>query len=353
MRRSRLRPQVAFDNNSLREAFSGPGMDTRTWVSMGLVGFNDGEPIIFDTDRKVPLVKVTLHPSFTKVYCRVAVGASGAAGDGEGEWAPFVENDEVLVLLPEGNEKAGAVITNRFNNQLYKFPMDSVAGQDPTTNTFGFVRRRTPFITEVAGPWMVRSALSGAFINISKEGIITLKDGENSAFQISPDVIGLVGPSTESTAPEFVMQLDLTGRHFVLQVGDAIMTLSASDASPETNLLAVPGSFSLGTIGNPPIEHVVTTEAVANIISNAFTTFAALVAPVVIPLTGSALSTAIVTWLTSPAYAATFSTSMGTPLTPLVAAAIFSAFGSAGPKPPATLFGQVAPGIGAPGFTTG
>lgn len=348
-----MRPQVAFDGTTLREAFAGPGADTRQWCSMGLVGFNDGAPIVFDVDQGCPMVKVILHPSFVKVYCRVAAGAAGAAGNGEGEWSPFVENDEVLVMLPEGSEKAGAVITNRFNNAIDKFPMDSVAGQDPTTNAFAFVRRRTPLITEIAGPWLVRSAPSGAFINISASGIITLKDGENSALQISPDVIGFMGPSSENKPPEFILQLDLTHRHFVLQVGDAIMTLSASDGSPELNTISVPGSFSLGTIGNAAIEHVATTEAVANIIAGAMTTFAATLAliPAIPPLTGPTLSAAILAWLTST-YATSFTLAGTTPLLPPVLAAIQAAFFSAPPKF-ASPNGQIAPGLGAAGFNTG
>lgn len=348
----RLRPAAPFDPNTFREAFAGPGQDTRTWCSMGTVGFNDGEPIVFDVDQGCPMVKVTLHPSFGKVFCRVGAGPGMSAGNGEGEWAPFVENDEVLVTFPNGSEKGGAVITSRFNNAIDAFPMDSVAGQDPTTNTFAFQRRRTPMIIEIAGPYLIRNALSGAFFNISKEGVITLKDGENSAFQISPDVIGMTGPSTQTKPPEFLLQLDLTNRHFVVQVGDAILTLSASDATPELNTLSVPGSLTIGTIGNPPLEHVLTTEAFFSLL---FAVGTSLVAgPPTLTPTANAVGAAILTVLSSNVAQTVLAlaTAQTTPLLPALVAGIQQVFFTAGPKPNSA-FGQFLPGIGSPGLLIG
>lgn len=139
-----------IDSATAAAAYARPGQDTRSWVSFGLVHHQDPKQIVtFDEEYGCPLVCVTLQPSGSNVHCRVS---SMVAGNGEGEWHPFVEGDEVLVVLPEGHESAGPVIIGRLNNSLDKFPMDSVAGQDPTTNVFAFRRRRTPFIEEFLGP---------------------------------------------------------------------------------------------------------------------------------------------------------------------------------------------------------
>ncbi len=61
----------------------------------------------------------------------------------------------MILAIPEGNERAGCVILGRLCNGIDKFPMKSIAGQDPTTNTFAFSRRRTPKVEEVNGPWLI------------------------------------------------------------------------------------------------------------------------------------------------------------------------------------------------------
>src|SRR5690606_24717279 len=129
--------------------------------------------VVFDEEEGEPLVRVLLEPTKVPVTCRVG---SMCAGNGEGEWSPFVEGDEVMVLIPEGDERSGCVIICRLNNSIDRFPMDSVAGQDPTTNSFAFQRRRTPFIQEFAGPLFLRTALSEAFISIDSAGAVTIRD---------------------------------------------------------------------------------------------------------------------------------------------------------------------------------
>lgn len=348
----RHRP-VPPDMGQIREAFRGPDMDTREWGSMGLVGFDDGDPIVFDVDQGCPMVKVTLHPSFRKVYCRVAAPATGAAGNGEGEWSTFVENDEVAVVFPSGDPRDGAFISHRFNNAIDKFPMDSVAGQDPTTNSFSFKRLRSPRIEEYAGPWLVRNALFGNFIQLGADGSVTIKDGENAALQLAADVMGFAGPQSETSPPEFVMQFNLTARNFALQVGDAVLTLSASDANPENNQLLVPGSMTIGTLGNPPLEHAISTEAVANLIywgiQGLFVTINAL--PPLTPVTNGTLAGFLQAWLNTT-FPAAITAAGSSPLQPALLAAILGAFSAATQKPN-TIAGQSFPGIGSPGLFLG
>jgi hypothetical protein len=255
-----------LDQSTAAQAVRQPGIDPRQWISIGLVtaGNETDDIVVFDEEEGQPFVRVLLEP--TKVPVRARVGAQ-VAGNGEGDWHPFVEGDEVLVAIPEGDERAGCVILARLSNGIDKFPMESVAGQDPTTNTFAFSRRRTPRVEEVNGPIMWRSAMSEALISLDTAGVFTVRTGDRSVFQMSPDVIGFQGPSDESTPPEFMMQMNLTDRHLSFTVGDTLFNLSDSAATPEpNNMLKVATPFSLSTNGNMAGEHAMSVENFANII---------------------------------------------------------------------------------------
>lgn len=310
-----------------------PGQDTRQWISNGIVHNTDPKKVVsFDEEMGCPLVCVTLEPSGHPVHCRVS---SAIAGNGEGEWHPFIEGDEVLVALPEGLETSNPVIIGRLNNSYDKFPMDSVAGQDPTTNVFAFRRRRTPFIEEFAGPIMWRTVPSGAFLSLDKQGTVTLRNGEGDALQLSADVFGY-----QSNDSKAILQMNLTNKQFLLQMGDAYFQISASDASKEVNTLMTPGAFVLATSGNAPAEHVATTESVAAMFAaflQAFGTILGLVGPAADSALAGIIAAAAGGGLT------TF---------PITLSAIVAAFAAAPQKPPA-VGGQMRPGIGCPGFLVG
>lgn len=306
-------PRTSIDWQSIAGAMQAPENDTRQWVSIGIVQADDaGQVVQFREDLGQPLVSVTLQPTLARVYCRVS---SQVAGNGEGEWHPFVQGDEVVVVVPQGYEDAGCVIIGRLNNTFDKFPMDSVAGQDPTTNTFGFRRRRTPYVEESAGPVILRSALSSALITIDEVGNITLKDSQNAAMQMSADVIGFAGPSTPDTPPKYLLQLDLTHGHLNVQIDDAVLTLSSSSAAPEINLLSVPGPLAIGTLGNAMNEHVATTESVAHVLE---ILIAELISVINLGgpglLTGVSLAAILSAWFFTPAFGSLWTSAATTPL---------------------------------------
>jgi len=248
-----------LDQATAAAAWSRPGADTRQWLSVGLVHAVAGVDVVeFDPEYGAPLVSVVLQPSDVAIRCRVA---SDCAGNGEGSWHPFVANDEVLVAVLEGDEKAGGVIIGRLNNGLDKFPMSGVGGQDPTTNAFGFRRRRTPFVEEFAGPMMWRSAPSGAFFAIDSAGVITFRGGAGDALQITPDGFGM-----QSADAKAVWQLNSSTGQFLVQIGDAYLQLSSSAAADEVNALLVPGPLMIGTSGDAAIEHAATVEGTLNVL---------------------------------------------------------------------------------------
>jgi len=324
-----------LDQATAAAGMARPGQDTRQWISYGLVASASNDPkdiVDFDEDFGAPLVTVTLQPSDLSVRCRVG---SQIAGNGEGEWHPFVKNDEVLVAIPEGDEKAGPVIICRLNNAYDKFPMDSVAGQDPTTNTFAFRRRRTPHIEEFAGPIMFRTAPTGAFLSIDLTGAITLRDGEGDALQMTPDVFGYQSADTKN-----VLQMNNAQKQFILQVGDAYFQISATDSPNEINTLMLGGPFALMSSGNPALEHVATAESVVSLFASLLQVFGPPLG-----LIGPAMDAVLAGLVTAAANG-------GLAATPLTAAAIAAAFAAATQKP-ATGAVQLRPGLGCAGFLVG
>jgi hypothetical protein len=312
------------------------GFPDRTWLSFATV--DDESPVTFDPELG-PLVSVTTHPEGRPLVCRVGMRL---AGRGEGEYEPFVAGDELLVAIVEGHPRAGGVVLCRLCNAIDRFPTD-VMGQDPTTNAFGFSRRIAPHVQESAGPLFARQAGSGAFIGIAADGTITLRDGSAGALQLSADVLGM-----QSGDARYLVQLDVTGGRFSVQAGDALLTLSSSDASPEKSAIAVPGTLALSTAANPAAEHVLTVEAFMNLFVNLFP---AIIAGLLSPPPADPANTffaAVVTGINAASVPLT-----GT-LDPRIAGALFTAFTAATQKPPAVPgLGQVLPGIGCAGLLSG
>lgn len=333
------------------QALKQPGIDPRQWISMGLVtaGGEGDEIVVFDEDEGQPLVRVLLEP--TKIPVRARVSAM-FAGNGEGEWNPFVEGDEVVVAIPEGNERAGCVILGRLNNAIDAFPMESVAGQDPTTNTFAFSRRRTPVVQENAGPFLYRSALNESIISMDTAGVFTVRNGDASVLQMSPDVIGFQGPSDEDTPPDLLMQMNITDRQFSLTIGEAIFNISASDATPEpNNIISVPNNLTINAGGNASSEHVMTVEAFWHCFGQAMNQIGLTITALGgAPLVGAALGPL----MSFPALAGALNLAI-----PLSASSpdIFTSSGVAGgfslmpPKSPASP--QMMPGLGSATVLTG
>lgn len=238
-------------------ALAGPGMDPRQWISFGLV--NDGEKsVIFtDDDGKVspvgPIVTVTLEPSGIVVPCRVA---SSCAGNEEGEWFPFMPRDEVLVAIPEGDERAGCTIIGRLNQSIDTFPL-RVAGQDVTKNNFGFKRLRTPYIIETASSFMIRSAITGAGITIDQTGNCYWVSGDGHRIVMHGSFLKL-----ESGGGKDFFQIDPEEHEVLIQAaGSTQFAMNSGKSSFFTK-----GTFNFGTSGMAGTGHAITVEQVAVIL---------------------------------------------------------------------------------------
>lgn len=343
-----------FDASSMREAFKGPGMDTRMWISYAIVDVpgadqGDGTTVEFDDEDGQLYVNCTLKPSDLQARARLGMIS---AGSGEAVYFPFAGGEEVLVAIPEGDMKAGAVIISRLNNGYDAFPFDSVGGADPTKNSIAIFRTRTALTIESGASVQVRSATAGALLLLAANGGITLRDGSANVLKMAPDVFGY-----QNKDGDLVLQMDLGPEHrFTMQNGQAalIMCGSGSALNPQS-LLQVPSTLAVGTVGlsvNTAIEHVATTESIMNIIGQlvvllgaagpAPTATAAALAAVLTPMIPLAITAANVT-----------------PQLPPIGAAIQAAFllpvatlkksVPVGPSPGY----QLNPGIGCAGFLAG
>lgn len=249
-----------MDFATMGEAFARPGMDTRQWISYGTVEPGE-ESVIFTDDDGTnpspigPIVIVKLVPSDVIVPCRVA---SSCAGVEEGEWAPFVAGDEVLVAVPEGDERAGCVIIGRLNQGIDRFPL-RVAGQDVTKNTFGFKRLRTPYVIETASSFMIRSALTGAGLTIDQTGNMYLVSGDGHRFAMHASFLKL-----EAKGGSSFLQIDPEQDEVLVQGGGTTQLALNKSASTFFTM----GTLDIGTGGAAGSGHAITTEQVIALFVN-------------------------------------------------------------------------------------
>lgn len=322
-----------IDLATIADGLSRPGSDTRSWTTIGLVEpetdqakstvFSDqsGNPIPYGA-----LVLVKLQPGGNVIPCRVA---GSCAGNGEGEWHPFVGGDEVVVLVPDGDEKNGGVIIGRLNQAFDTFP-SSVAGQSTQGNQVAFKRLLSPYVLESGTAIIVRNAATGAALTLDQTGNSYLSDGNGDALVLRSDVVSL--QLAESAA---ALQLDPSTSSATLSAGSGSTSLLLDGAHGESQFQS-DGTLAFTTLGNPGVNHATTIEAVVNLLSTfLLAASAAATAP-------PALVAFFATFSSPATLAALVTAAAALPLNPLLGAAVTS--GLSIPK------GQTGnPGVGSPG----
>jgi hypothetical protein len=278
-----------FDFLSVRQAFVHEGADPRQWITYGIVEpeTQNSHSVLFNDETGAPLpyplVLVKLING-TTVPCRVG---SPVAGEGESEYYPFVAGDEVVVAIVDGNERAGCVILCRLNQGLDTFP-PMVGGNDSTTNTFGFRRMRTPYVLETASSYLLRSALTGAFIGIDQSGGVTISGGDGNYLTISPDVIGFQLADTSCS-----MQIDPSKQQVALQALSSILLLDDNTSSFISGgtlmILTSGGLYQPG--------HAITFEQVVSLLAGLLTAIGTSIPG---PIAGAALAAAAVPIIATP-----------------------------------------------------
>lgn len=312
------------DTSTGRQAYSGPGTDSRQWGSFGTVNPNtqDQPSVTFDPTYG-PLVSVTLRPSAIPVICRVG---GDVAGNGEGEWFPFLEGDEVWVQVPEGDEQGGCIITRRLNQQIDAWPTQ-VAGMDATQNNFAFRRLRTPYVLESASNILLRDATTNAFMTLN-DGSVILSNLDNAYLSLTPDFLGL-----QSGDASTLIQIDVSAQNILLQANGAQFLFDAATAQLLTH-----GTLAICTAGNQPGGHAITVEQVCIVLTALFNAIATASPG---PLTGVTLAAAVLAALSGPAW----SLAGALPIAP------YSAGITAALEVPAVA--GVTPGVGCPGLQLG
>jgi phage baseplate assembly protein gpV len=265
-----------------------PGIDPRGWVSIARVDDDtpqqrsvqfaepDGSALPY------PLVNVTLQPSGLATSARVLALTSGP---GVGSWRPFVGGDEVLVLVPGGDEHHGCVVVGRLPNALDVHPKQ-VAGNDATQNNFAFDRYQEPYAIE-SGTALLLHVTNGCLLTMGADGNITLASGDgNGAAQhylhIGQDFVGL--QSQDGTT---LVQLDPAAKTLLMQAGTTQFFVDSSGQSAFTtagqlSFLTAGGGYATG--------HGVTVEQVLVLIEGFMTAWAAVLSPLSAPLTGNSLA---------------------------------------------------------------
>lgn len=324
-----------IDLQELAQALSYPGIDPRTWVSYALVDREqEGEAAVKFDPEWGPMVRVILQPENVQTWCRVGMQV---AGNGEGEWHPFVQGDELLVMVPEGSILAVPVVVARLCNSLDKFP-ERVAGKETAKNNLAFNRRRTPYVFETASSILFRSAVTGAMFGIDENGNITIRDGESTALQF-----GATGFAVQDKDANVQLSLDVEKRKFNLMVGSACLTLDEN-----TGQVATTGSLKLGTCGVQPGEHLVTLEQLVNILATVLTNVAAVPNGIFPGKPDTAFPDRNTALMAITGALSSIATQNITPGLAGITAALSAQF-----KPPCTPAGQAMPGVGCVGLLGG
>ena len=115
LRRSRVARTP--DISRIGEALARPGMDTRTWNSLGYA-MADSVP-----SADGHFVEVTLAPSGLVVTARVA---SPYSGIGFGFYAKIYEDDELEIEVPAGDPMHGCVVTGRTFDVATPLPQEAI-----------------------------------------------------------------------------------------------------------------------------------------------------------------------------------------------------------------------------------
>lgn len=281
-----------FDQATLKLPFGGPGADTRQWLSYGTVlEEGNGQKSVTYVDGQ-QYVRVRLHPSELVVNARVLCKVAGA---GEGESHPFVEHDEVLVAVPQGNERAGCVVLGKLNNALDAMP-GVVAGNDTSNNAFTWTRTRTARAVESFGGDVVRDAKSGTYYGIGPDGGFSISTTDGGFLTVGPDSLGM-----QSVQGDMYCQANLQKGTWLIGTSAGAVNAFFMLGNADQGIYS-PGKFYLATGGVVPTQHVALWEGLLAYLETYITTFvAAAVATAggtVPPGTATAATTAAVTQMT-------------------------------------------------------
>lgn len=158
MAKGRARVGTGLDTQRLGQALARPGMDPRVWVTLA---YANGESAV-DAPEGV-FVDVTLSPSGQVVCARVG---TGYAGNSFGAYGKIHKDDELVVVIPNGDPAEGAVVVARLWSQADPPPSDAIVDADEVVLDI-----------EADKSYRLRTSGSGK-IEVDAESKITLKSDD-------------------------------------------------------------------------------------------------------------------------------------------------------------------------------
>lgn len=340
---------LGFDRASQGEAGARPGNDTRQWSSIGVVNAStSGTPSVNFATPVGALVSVRLHPSDIDIQCRVASFMAD-------EWHPFLGNEEVLVILPQGHERGGGIIVGRMNNGV-DVATTTIAGIDVTQNQTSTRHTVPNYAWEVENGWILRNPNTTAqlalntvgdwiiacgelhFLSLSAgQGVVLGNANMTSFIQIMPFAAASADAGDDNTAPA----VESSGGTILINAGQG---KAGFIIDPNSGFIFASTAASVPGAG--PVGHVATVEGLVSLVSAVlFQLGAQMTAVGATPTATAAALGAVLTTLTIPVVEAAIPSAGKAPpygtFSPLVGASL------ALPRSPD---GITQPGLGCAGF---
>lgn len=215
-----------MDVGRLAEAVSGPGIDPRTWLSFGVVTAigSDAEGFFADT---------TMVPGMVKVPARVGMSY---AGPGFGESSPVGVDDEVVVVIPDGNPANGGVVVARLWSASDAPPSDVLDNPDDRVLVMKPGQSYRLGVSNGGGVFLGQTTASDAAVRGT-----TYRSAEDSRFAAMDafaEAVGVVLVALQSAAPT------LTGSPSQIAAYTAAMTAMQNALGVYETALATWGAES-------------------------------------------------------------------------------------------------------------
>lgn len=170
LKRTRIGSSV--DSARIASLVSGPGVDTRTWVSLAIAL----EDSVVDPDHGV-LVDVRLVPTEEEYTARLA---PGYAGSGFGLYHPVKKDDELVVAAPSGDPANGMIVESILWSAADKPPQEAV---DNPADVLLVVEPEKNLRLKVSGGGNVyvsseqKVVVEGSSVHLGADNLVSPNDG--------------------------------------------------------------------------------------------------------------------------------------------------------------------------------
>lgn len=184
------------------EAMSMPGIDPRGWIEYGII---DDDPDAISVEQGGVFVDVTLQPSGKPVTCR---WGGIYAAPGGAVFFPIRRGDEVIVLIPGGDEDSGCVAMPRLHNDIDTFPTE-VNGRE--------VDGSFPFVKIEEGDWEVE--VSGTIRMQGSNAAEAARKGDSVQVKIPANTVVIAAQNAVLNPVDIVLDGEITSGSDKFKIG--------------------------------------------------------------------------------------------------------------------------------------